>query len=423
VTAQQSDSQVEVPTAGTGRRFQRRYEAAARRRQRRRMIVAGVILVASLLGLGLVIANAVLDSDDGGGESPVDDVVAQSTANGDANPKALILHVSGGELLGATALVLGPDGGGAVVFLPVSTLVDIPGFNLDPLSVAQERGGADLSQLAVENLLGIEFDLRAVLDDRSFGRLVEDYGSLDVENPAPVEVRESDDRVNVLFPAGTIALEADQVGAFLSTPSVGEPELRRLVRADALWKSLLVAEAKVDRPAGDPTVDLVAFLHQLSEGDLRTDLLPVETLSGAGVDTLYRVDTEAVSALVGEIAPESAGVARIRVQVLNGEGTPGLAQRVAQLLVPAGARVDLTDNARTFDVETTQILFYRDEHRADAETVRDVLGLGEVVKDRNTSDAIDVTVVVGSDFVDRYGDDDPEVEPAPATTAATDRAE
>ncbi len=393
---------VDVPMVGTGRRFQRRLEAEARRRRRRTAVVAGVVLVVAVVGLGLVIADRVVGDDGTAGSG--DPSPDQAPPAGPAAPKALFLQVAGGELVGVTVAALRADEpGGALVFVPVSTLVDIPGFDLDTLGRAHALGDAELVGLAVENLLGVELD-EWILDDRALARLAGDVGDLVVDNPAPVEVTRDDGRVEVEYPAGDVTLTPGRIAGFLATPSVGEPELQRLLRHAAFWRVFLAAEAGVDRPVGDPSADLGSFLHRLASGPVSADLLPVDTLSGAGQDTLYRVDAAAVAELMADVAPETVGGGRTRIQVLNGEGSPGLAQRVAERLVPAGAHVVVTDNARTFDVGVTQILYYRDERRGDAERLRDVLDVGEVVKDRNTLDAVDITVVVGADFVERYGD-------------------
>ena len=50
-------------------------------------------------------------------------------------------------------------------------------------------------------------------------------------------------------------------------------------------------------------------------------------------------------------------------------------------------------------------MYYRDEQHAAATTIRDALGVGEIVKALNPIDVVDVTVVVGgADFVDRLQD-------------------
>ena len=108
----------------------------------------------------------------------------------------------------------------------------------------------------------------------------------------------------------------------------------------------------------------------------------------------------AIALIVAEVAPGS-GVAssdRIRVQVLNGTGAPGLSQQVQPALAAAGAVVSLTGNADRFDHQLTQVVFYRDEDLEAAQAVRQALGVGEVVRSLVPLDVVDVTVVVGADF-------------------------
>jgi hypothetical protein len=99
------------------------------------------------------------------------------------------------------------------------------------------------------------------------------------------------------------------------------------------------------------------------------------------------------------------------VQVLNGVGTPGLAQLVSPLLVPAGAQVTLSDNADRFDYAVTQVVYYDDARQADAEAVRAALGVGELVKSLADLDVVDVTVVIGADFVQAHAGSNPTPSP------------
>ena len=72
----------------------------------------------------------------------------------------------------------------------------------------------------------------------------------------------------------------------------------------------------------------------------------------------------------GDCSPTPRGGAdRIRVRILNGVGAPGVAQEVQPLLVDAGGQVTLSGNADRFDYATTQVVYYDDDHRADAEAI------------------------------------------------------
>lgn len=394
---------VELPSVGTGRRFRRRQERDLVRRRRRATLVAVALLVVSVIGTVLVL-RPLVDDDDAelaidaaGGEEAVVEV--------DPTPKALFVQVDeNGALVAATVAVIdGTEQGGGVVFVPASTLLDVPSFGLETLSFAYEAEGVELVALTIENLLGVGFDHVALVDDQSWADLVGEVDPLAVTNPRAIETR-VDDRIVVTLDEGPVQLRADEVGGFLAARSIDEPDLQLLLRHDVLWRAWLDGLAEVDYQVADVRTDLRAFLHALAEGPVDYRLLPVETLAGTGADTQYEASREEIDDLVAEFAPDAVAGAnrRIRVQLLNGAGTPGLGQTATDLLVPAGARIDLRNNARTFDYGTTQFVYYRDEQRQAAERLRDALGLGEVVRDRNTIDVVDVTVVLGRDFVDRY---------------------
>jgi hypothetical protein len=134
-------------------------------------------------------------------------------------------------------------------------------------------------------------------------------------------------------------------------------------------------------------------------------VLPVEAVAGiGGDDELYRVQPDALSTLVERLFPGASPVAeRIRVRILNGVGAPGLAQRVQPLLVEAGGEVTLSGNADRFDYQTTQVVYYDDARLDAARAIRDAIGVGEVVKSLTPLDVVDVTIVVGADFVAEHG--------------------
>jgi hypothetical protein len=90
----------------------------------------------------------------------------------------------------------------------------------------------------------------------------------------------------------------------------------------------------------------------------------------------------------------------VPVIVLNGSGTPGIGERVAERLIPGGFRLVVSENASSFDHETTLIVVSTKDDRPIGDRVRDLLGVGEVQVAGSASDLAGVTVVVGKDFGD-----------------------
>ena len=96
-----------------------------------------------------------------------------------------------------------------------------------------------------------------------------------------------------------------------------------------------------------------------------------------------------------QLAPES----RVRVEVLNGNGLIDTTQPVAALLVEAGFRVVLTDNADRSDYETTLLIAQTLTNQNAAVEARDLLGIGDVsVEVRQPSGVVDLTIIVGQDL-------------------------
>jgi len=386
-------------------------------------LVVGAIGV--VLG-GLDLADDRFDDPRPAGDTDADDDDDASVVGGDgggaeaavaapAGTAALLVQQRGDEsVVGITAFFVGDSGsGGSALMIPVGSMVEVPSFGLEPAARSFTLGGLPLLQQTVENLLGVHFDRVGVVDPDEVRALVEPLDAVTVDVPERVEEVRGSGRVRVLFESGTQAIDADQAVVLLEARGEGT-DVARLVRHQGFWRAWLGAASDVDAalPVGsDGAGPIGGVLRAIAAGDFRAAVLPVQPL-GTGLSAdgdLYEVDHDAVATLVAELAPVRPPVAeggRIAVQLLNGAGVPGLAQRVTPVLVGAGAEVKLVGNADRFDYATTQVVYYDRDRRAAAEAVRDALGVGEVVLSRQRLGVVDVTVVVGTDYTGSAGSDD-----------------
>jgi hypothetical protein len=117
---------------------------------------------------------------------------------------------------------------------------------------------------------------------------------------------------------------------------------------------------------------------------------------------IYQPKREEIAALVSRTlagaVPPAADQGRTKVEVLNGTGRIGVAQKVASLLVPAGLQVVLAGNADNFSHDKTDVIFYDETMEAKARDVVRILGVGRLLLNRFTSGVADITVIVGKDF-------------------------
>lgn len=361
------------------------------------------VLAGSVLGLYLLAADRLGGDDEGeqGAASP--DGLASATGGG---PSALLVQVDDeGRAVSFTLFVLHADTGGTTVLMPPSTMVEIPGFGLERLSRAVELGGVELAGLTLSNLLSTEFDHVEVVGPNDLAALARVLGPLPVDNPSRLDTADDSGRIEVLWPAGPVDVEPGAAAQFLAQRALQETDLERMVRHQRYWDAFLDARRGIVGVVTDPQRDLEAFLDEaaIRADDIDFRILPVETIGGP--EELYGVDAGGLSDLLRIVAPARLADDgdRVRVQLLNGVGTPGLAEPVTALLLPTGAVVQLTGNALEFDYRVTQVVYYRDEHLASALRIQEELGVGEVVKQRDPIDVVDVTVVIGQDLAALVG--------------------
>lgn len=330
----------------------------------------------------------------------------------------------GGPANGVTLLAAGPGEDATVVFLPVGTLVDVPGFGLERLGLAYRYDGAALVQASVENALGVQVDHVASVTDADLAALLEHTGGLRIDVAKALVRRDDDGAARVRFEPGSHVLDGSRLAEYWAFRSRGEEELASLPRQQQVLDGLL-AEAEADPDLLDRLFDddtplessadadwlheLFATLAEAREHDRLTfTLLPVEPFGRHGEDSAtYRLSDEAVAELVADQLAASTPAATsdevIRLQVLNGVGEPGIGQAVDRRLDGSAFRLVRTDNAANFDYDETHILVY-DESSASLAAARRVqrrLGVGTIRVSRQSQSIIDLTIVVGADFLDQ----------------------
>jgi hypothetical protein len=122
---------------------------------------------------------------------------------------------------------------------------------------------------------------------------------------------------------------------------------------------------------------------------------------GSGIER-YTVAAQEAATFVDTSMPylKLAEEPRVRVEILNGNGRVGATAPVAAVLVRAGYRVVLTDNADRQDYQVSRIIAQGADNQEAAVATQRLLGTGEVrVEQRQPSGLVDLTIIIGSDLV------------------------
>ncbi|MBU2603559.1 MAG: LytR C-terminal domain-containing protein [Actinobacteria bacterium] len=255
-----------------------------------------------------------------------------------------------------------------VVGLPGQTLVRAPsGFEpLDSLLAAGGAGGAlsDEAAAGVEAVLGVRPTVRASTE---WAQLIEAVAAAGLTLPG-VDVLPSDD-------GDVAAVVASAVASLAGASATAKG-------SDALDKLVLTGEAGAFR----------VTVRALSAGAQVIAGIPGRPVEGTGF-AYYEPDMTAIQTLLGGEPRESD----ITVEVQNGSGVVGAAQKVSDAIAPLGYTLLPPRNADGFpDVEQTQI-FTAGDAAAEADHLRGALGKGTVVKQGSLPSGR-IVVIVGKDL-------------------------
>lgn len=307
---------------------------------------------------------------------------------------------------------------GSVLYIPAHAAVEVPGRGLQGVGDALASGGPPLLVVSTENLLGINVDHYLELSDRDARVLFDATGPVSVEVPEEVKVSVGNDRARLVFDRGLQTLSASFLVDLLYTRGLDSDDVELGSRHIAFWDALF--DSFADEPenlaaavksAGGALVEsdsdpgdharLLLSLAELDRTERTITTLPVQQVSVGGSE-LYSVDRTELAAALDDLSIE-AGEPRneVKVQVLNGNGVPGIGQEAAEKLIAAGFRVVLTGNARHLNYPKTLVITYDDSEEgiALAERARKLIGVGEVQISSQAQGIVDLTIVIGKDFL------------------------
>lgn len=398
----------------------RRAALQEKRRRTRRRVVTGLSVM--LATLAVIAAVVVLDF--GGDDDPRRGTGTTAAGVTEDNSTTMLLFgtkeaSSRPNAIWMNLLYLDRDEKrGAIVYIPAHSAVEVPGRGLQAVGDSLSSGGVPLLLLSTETLLGIPIDNYVELSNTDARLLFNATGPLSIDVPDQVRVEAGPNTAKLIFDEGLQRLPSSYLVQLLYTVGLDADDVDLGARHAAFWGALFdqfqdepeVLGDAIDVAGGalgesDTTPEEVAALLEemaaLDQPDRTLTSLPVTPVSVGGSE-LFESDTEEIATFMRDtLGVEPASVQEARVQILNGNGEPGIGKVAAEKLVGEGFRVVLTGNAPRLDYRNTLIVSYDPgpEGTALAERARDLLGVGKLQVSAQGQGIVDLTIVVGKDFL------------------------
>lgn len=340
--------------------------------------------------------------------------------------RTLLLQIPADDKTALASALLASDpasGRGSMTLLPSRVISEVPGHGDTLFGRAVALGGPELARNTLANLLGVIVDGTWTLTPAGLGSLVDAVDGVVVDVNSDVTRKGKDGRTEVVLKAGAAqTLDGESAVAYATFVGAEEQELARLARLQVVLEGVIkrlpdsteaigkLVGGKAGSAATMPTGEIAKLLRGLAVGygkdAVSPSVLPVTEIDTGGEGNTYRIESDAVEALVQKdlagSVPHNRFGANNRVLVRNGVGTAGIGQSVTAKLTPAGFRVVGTGNAPTFDHAQTAVLVFEegDEAVEAGRRVAEVLGVSEdAVRLSHVNQSVaDVIVIVGKDY-------------------------
>ncbi len=314
------------------------------------------------------------------------------------------------------------SGSGSIVYFPADLLVNVPGLGMDQLEnlVELDEGRITMTLIAIQNLMGVEIDRYVLGSDRDIRSILSQMSDTwPVEAGSKTEYEDQSLDVKVNLRAGRQDVTPDVAASYVTYIQPGK-EMDLCRRQEAFAKTffdrsggqygkipaLTTKNASLfDTDASDKEFSGVWQTFSALGTKLQQGILPVKEFKFEKT-VVHRVDQGALPAFIRKYVKTGSTKStakRYKVEILNGNGVPGIGEKVAGRLDMKMFQVVNSANADNFEHADTVILVYQND--ADtihaAEIIRNELEVGRIEFRPKTQDISEITIIVGKDYAQK----------------------
>jgi len=301
------------------------------------------------------------------------------------------------------------------ISIPRDSRVEIPGHGFCKINSANVYGGPELVREVVQSVIGVPIDYYIMTDIAGLKNIVDLVGGVGIEVEKDMHYTDRRGGLYINLKKGYRHLNGEQALGYVRFRHDALGDITRMERQQKFLRALarqIVAPSNWSRlnqivnevyskgyvqtdMNGRDMLELVRLARDVPQEKVETATAPgaPQNINGASYFIINEEELARLVRVMLEELPENVA----KVEVLNGSGVAGLGRDAADQLELSGYIVMSVGNADSQNYENTQILVHR-SHKGEIEIAR-LIGSTRVIFDDKKESPVDITVIVGRDYV------------------------
>lgn len=297
--------------------------------------------------------------------------------------------------------------------IPRDMRVMIPGKGMDKINHSFAYGGIELLEKTVENFMGLSIHYFGIIDFESFKYIIDALGGVNMNVEKDMYYVDQAGSLKINLRSGQQVLDGESALSYVRFRFDSLGDLGRIQRQQKLVNAVIDKVMNFNSLINIPSIvsslaeyintnmnvnEVISLLKLMKNID--RDKIWVETIYGEpkyidGVSYLVPDEEDVIKKVQYLIENKNRG---LKVEVLNGNKTPGIAHRVAKQLEEIGFNVVNIDNADCFDYQKTVLIIYSEGLKVD-EYLNQILDDVEIIRKEDPNRDVDMTVIIGKNML------------------------
>lgn len=310
-----------------------------------------------------------------------------------------------------------------LISIPRDMRVQIPGKSKARVNAAYAYGGVSSTVKTVENFIDLPIHHYATIDFRGFEKIVDALGGIDIYLEEPL----IDRKTKFGIPAGKQKFDGERALNYVRFRRDARGDFGRIERQQKFLKAVMskalsfgsiirmprlikifTENAQTDLSASE-ILKYTRVARAVKKEDVEMVMLPGSSKSIGGASYVIP-DEEKIADIieavkegrsVGTVSGEKRAISNrdVKLKILNGCGEAGLATKAQTKLTSKGFKVVSTGNASNFGYKKTTVLYYTNGYQKALRVSKYFSGSKVKFSGKSLGSAIDVILVLGSDYL------------------------